>query len=225
MRARPTPEALSALVADGLTARQIADAIDRPERSVRYWLAQDGSTPRRGMPGGEIGARPSKVDTPDGPLTLARLKSLLRLDEATGIFYRLTTRGRMHAGDEAGAVSGSRGYVMVGVDGRQYLAHRLGYFYRFGAWPPAQLDHINGDRADNRPANLRLATRVENAQNRRAKGTGVSGLLGVSKARGRWSARITVEGRRTYLGYWADPAKAHEAYLAAKRVHHPFNTL
>lgn len=222
---RADVQTLAHMVGHGLTVSQIAAEIGAPERTVRGWLYETGLKPRRGLPGGEIGSRKSKADTPIGPLTVERLKSLLWFDEGAGVFCRVRTRGRMNAGAPAGALNG-RGYVSVGVDGRTYAAHRLVYFYRSGAWPDRQVDHINGDRTDNRPCNLRLATPQENVQNKRAKGFGESGLLGAAKGRnGKFTSSIVHGGKRHYLGEFGTAYEAHMAHIDAKRRLHPFNTL
>jgi len=54
----------------------------------------------------------------------------------------------------AGSVH-STGYVRIGVDGGKYTAHCLAWLYTHGVWPSDQIDHINGNRSDNRIANLR----------------------------------------------------------------------
>lgn len=105
-----------------------------------------------------------------------------------------------------------------GENGRIYIErmHRL----IMGA-PPfegAQVDHINGDRLDNRRINLRWATRRQNLGNSRRPSNNTSGYKGVSwdEARGMWRADITTSiGRRKFLGYFGTPEKAASAYDGA----------
>lgn len=92
----------------------------------------------------------------------------------------------------------------------------------------ASIDHINGDRADNRIANLRQATTAENSQNERGpRAHATSGFLGVGwhAQQSRWRARITVNGKRRHLGLFDTPEAAYAAYVEAKRALHPFSTL
>lgn len=78
-------------------------------------------------------------------------------------------------------------------------------------------DHINGDGLDNRRANLRPATARENQHNARKRIDNVSGHKGASfhKATGKWQAQIQIDGKVTYLGYYATAELAHAAYREA----------
>ncbi len=90
-----------------------------------------------------------------------------------------------------------------------------------GKWPTHQVDHINGMRADNRWKNLREATPLQNARNRRpTKETG-SGRVGVcfDKTRAKWSAYIGVDNRTINLGFFAEIEEAVAARADAEKVH------
>ena len=86
-------------------------------------------------------------------LTAERLREQLRYDAETGVFTRRVGSGHARAGDMAGSVL-STGYVRIGIDGAKYTAHCLVWLYVNGVWPD-QIAHINGNRSDNRIANLR----------------------------------------------------------------------
>jgi hypothetical protein len=109
------------------------------------------------------------------------------------------------------------------VLGRIYLAHRLAWMYVYGRWPAKGLDidHINGNRQDNRIANLREVTRGQNMQNqRRASSRSTTGLLGVLRKSRRFAAHITADGRTHCLGTFDTPEEAHRVYMDAKsRLH------
>ncbi|WVS23937.1 hypothetical protein QkW1_14 [Ralstonia phage QkW1] len=88
---------------------------------------------------------------------------------------------------------------------------------------PRQVDHINGNKLDNRRCNLRVCTKAENVRNRGAQANNVTGLKGVCLHRGKWKAQISHRGRRRDLGYFASPQLAHEFYcLAADLLHGEF---
>lgn len=157
----------------------------------------------------------------------ARLVELFIYEPESGAFVRRCSISNQHAGDVSGSKH-CRGYVSVCIDSRAYLAHRLAWLYVHGEWPAHQLDHIDGNRANNAIANLRQATAAQNGQNKRkASGFGSSGLLGVTwdKVNLLWRAKIKVNGRSLCLGRFTGKHEAHEAYLAAKRQLHPFGTL
>lgn len=159
-------------------------------------------------------------------LTQARLQELFYYDQATGIFTRKVATSNVKAGKTTGSLD-SKGHLNFRVDKRMHLAHRLAWLYCYGEFPSGQIDHINGVRTDNRIANLRDVPASINAQNiRRARADNKTGFLGVSKhAGGKYVAQIQVNGKVTHLGLFTDPEVAHQAYLSAKRIHHPGCTI
>lgn len=136
------------------------------------------------------------------PLTRERLRELLTYDPATGYFqWRVTASNRAPAGSMATNVDTTTGYVRVNIDGRRYYAHRLAFLYMTGIRPPAEVDHINGDRSDNRFCNLRLATRSENERNKPVRRDSRVGARGVEQlTSGSFMVRVTVNGRRGCYG-------------------------
>ena len=156
-------------------------------------------------------------------LTLERVQELLEYDVSAGNFRWLRTSRTMKAGAVAGSVERD-GYVRISIDGTRYRAHRLAWLLQRGQWPVGEIDHINGQRADNRIVNLRDVTHSVNIQNQRQalSNNASSGLLGVTRTQGqlRFRAKIQTPEGRLHLGYFDSPAEAHAAYLAAKRRLH-----
>lgn len=154
-------------------------------------------------------------------LNSTRLRELLYYDASTGVFTRrVTTSPKAQAGTVAGGLDGKRHWV-IRVDSRRYQAHRLAWLYVYGKWPDGDVDHINGDGADNRIANLRDVSHATNMQNQRqARRTNTSRYLGVTKKRNKWQAYITAAGKPQYLGVFDTPEEAHAAYVEAKRQQH-----
>jgi hypothetical protein len=152
-------------------------------------------------------------------LTADRLREVLAYDAATGIFTRKTSTGRRwKAGLVAGTVARSR-YVVIQVDGVLYQAHRLAWLYVHGEWPPEIIDHINGDRTDNRLENLRCATNALNKANSRLRRDNSSGFKGVYAAGRWWRAQIRVNGHILHIGRFASKEAAHAAYMSEARKH------
>lgn len=160
-----------------------------------------------------------------GPLTVSRLRELLHYDPQTGIFrWRVARRPNIKAGDEAGWLH-KDGCRMIGIDQREYKAHRLAWFYMTGHWP-VEIDHRNGARGDNCFENLRELPHALNLQNqRRAKSTNRTGLLGVTLFNGTFRAQIMLNGKNIYLGCYPTAEAAHRAYVVAKRRVHPAGLL
>lgn len=148
------------------------------------------------------------------PPSFSAANERLAYDPATGAFTH-KARLRLPAGP-AGATNDD-GYRIICVNYRRCRAHQLAWLLTHGEWPDRDIDHINGDRADNRLANLRLATRTENNANARVHSQSRSGLKGVSyhRTHRKWFARIKKHGRSIFLGYFDSPDAAHAAYVAA----------
>lgn len=155
-------------------------------------------------------------------LMLDELKRALTYNESTGIFTWNITVGRASAGSRAGCPSAPGRYRQIRLSRRQYLEHRLAWFYIYGKWPSVAIDHINGDKSDNRLANLREATLSENQHNRGCPITNTSGFKGVSWCRRTklWHAAIKVSRRSINLGYFDRPEDAAKTYEAAALKYH-----
>jgi len=153
-------------------------------------------------------------------ITQARVKELFDYNPTTGeLTRRVTVRAWAQAGSLAGTFD-SQGYRQVGIDGRKYRAHRLVWLLVHGELPSSLIDHINGQRDDNRLSNLRLATNSDNQHNIGCKRHSRSGVKGVywHKARQQWAAEIRINGHKTFLGLFPDvpsAAAALEAHRAA----------
>lgn len=158
-------------------------------------------------------------------LTATFVRALLLYDPLTGDFFKRSKKGKLVqialAVDKFG-----RRQIVFGT--KHYKAHRVAWLYMTGELPANHVDHIDGDASNNAFTNLRLATNKENMQNR--KGHTVAnklGFLGVcpNGQNGKFTAQITVQGKKLHLGTFDTPEEAHEAYLDAKRKFHPFNTM
>lgn len=155
-----------------------------------------------------IKAQPRALRT---ELTAERLRELLDYEPETGWFFWRISRRKASAGSKAGTRwQPPHDYVAIGIDRKIYLAHRLAWLYMTGEWSQIDVDHINGDRSDNRWVNLREAVRWQNLANSKLSATNKSGFKGVcfDKSRGLWLATISVAGVHYNLGRYATAEEA-----------------
>lgn len=153
-------------------------------------------------------------------IDLAKLRSMIEYNPETGKFYALYSHKDLPVGREVGCIDS--GYVRLSVAGKIYKGHRLAWFYTYGEWPSGDIDHVNGDKSDNRICNLRKASRGQNMMNIGLKKHNTSGYKGVSYYRktGKWKAQIQSNGKKVGLGYFDDIRDAAEAYIfAALELH------
>lgn len=152
----------------------------------------------------------------------SKLLALLSLDESTGLLtwrFRPDARKEWNSkfsGQPAFCSKHNQGYLRGAIDNVSYLTHRVVWKMMHGD-EPEQIDHLNGNRADNRPDNLRSSCNQDNSRNqaRRKNASGVSGIY-KHKASGLWHARIYVAGKAKSLGYFHDLADARIAREKAK---------
>jgi hypothetical protein len=143
-------------------------------------------------------------------LTQAYLKSILHYDPETGIFInRKVRQGSTRAFSVAGCI-GSHGYLSIRISRMLYLSHRLAFLYMTGKFPAKYVDHIDGDKLNNRWANLRDVSMQQNLRNAVRPTTNTSGVVGVrwNTQCNKWTARIHVSGRSVYLGIFDEFEKA-----------------
>jgi hypothetical protein len=112
----------------------------------------------------------------------------------------------------------SSGYRLGAIFNEKHLAHRVIWAMQTGKWPVGDIDHIDGDRLNNRWSNLRLVSHAVNGRNAVLKSSNTSGANGVSYRpdRGKWRARIMVDGREKSLGHFDSYREAVEARRAAQ---------
>ena len=154
-----------------------------------------------------------------------RAHELLRYDPETGrLHYRddaQDMRGHRHrqAGKEAFLTRKDNGYLVGKIDGRRYYAGPIIMLLTTGTWPEGQVDHINHIRDDNRLKNLRDISRSENMRNNARSIANTSGTTGVvwARARGKWVARINVNGKRIHIGCFTKKLDAISARRDAQR--------
>ncbi|MDS1142431.1 HNH endonuclease signature motif containing protein [Pusillimonas sp. SM2304] len=152
-----------------------------------------------------------------------RLREVALYHPDTGIFYATPARPTsVRPGSILGYLR-KDGYWYIRVDGHQYLAHRLAWLYVYGEWPKHLIDHIDGNKSNNRIKNLRDVPKHINQQNIRAPYKSSStNTLGViwNKRDKQWYAVITTNKKKRHLGMFKNKEDAVMAYLEAKRESH-----
>lgn len=160
---------------------------------------------------------------PDAPKHRVVRKSQIPIDDAkrdlhydpeTGIFTcKITGKSPM-------GTPHSQGYLCIYVTGEQFLAHRLAWAMSNNEQPNT-IDHINGDKSDNRLQNLRSVSAVENYRNQKKRARTKNDHVGVHwrDDRGTWLVRITVDKRSLYVGSYADLNEAITARREAEIKH------
>lgn len=156
-------------------------------------------------------------------LAQTELSELISYCPDTGMFTWAPNRPLSVAGKVAGSVD-LKGYTVIRVLGKLHKAHRLAWFIVTGEWPE-QVDHIDGNRSNNKFENLREATQAENAQNRGVMATNKSGVTGVfwASREGKWGASHSVNGKHVSLGRFTNFDEAVKARLEAKAKTHLFH--
>lgn len=145
-------------------------------------------------------------------------------DPGAGAITNRVSRTSRRAGERA-ETPVHCGYRWVTLGGARYYAHRVAWTLAYGVEPSGFIDHINGDRADNRLCNLRCATHSENLRNRGIPCHNTSGIKGVSweESSKTWRASIGVNRKRIYLGRFAKKGDAAKAVADARsRLHGDF---
>lgn len=127
---------------------------------------------------------------------------------------KLLWKVRKSFGIKIGSVAGKpddEGYYRIKIDGKNYRRNRLIWYMHNGEIPDGYvIDHIDDDPTNDRIENLRLATQSQNLVRKKKMLSNTSGFIGVdyNKARGKYRARIMVEGKRINLGYFDTPEEA-----------------
>lgn len=154
--------------------------------------------------------------------TIAQLNQALTYNPETGVFHWMVNRGRFARIGAVASGTNCNSYIAIKVYQKKLYAHRLAWLMAVGEILDGfEIDHIDGNKSNNKLANLRAVTRTVNQQNKRKPlNTNTSGFLGVSKEGKGWKAEIRVNGKKLYIGTFEKPEIAYQAYIQVKRQNH-----
>jgi hypothetical protein len=136
------------------------------------------------------------------------LHNYLSADFQSGVLTWLPRAGQKifntrYAGTVALNHSDEKGYKRGLLLYRPYKAHRVIYAMYHGEWP-IEIDHIDGNPANNSIDNLRDVGRVGNLRNMPKQSRNKTGCTGVKmdprRKRKKWLARIGVDGKTVHVG-------------------------
>jgi hypothetical protein len=152
------------------------------------------------------------------------LKSILNYDLETGFFTWLWRKdisncvNMREVGKVAGSICPTTKYRRIKINGKLYKCSRLAWIYVYNKNPNFMIDHINGDRSDDRISNLREATRSQNGANRSKQKRNKWGNKGITvRPNGKYQAEIRANGKRYYLGVYETADDAGIAYANASK--------
>ena len=161
-------------------------------------------------------------------IPVSMLRQIFNCDPVIGVVYWKIARKNVMAGDIAGHLCKSTGYEKITFNRRGFKSHRVIWALVHGEWPELEVDHINGDRSDNKISNLRLASHVENIRNmktRKNKKCVLKGVTPYKNQTNKFVAQIRIDGKQQKLGVFSTEQEAHNAYcdVAAKFFGRFFN--
>jgi hypothetical protein len=153
-------------------------------------------------------------------MTQQELKDLLHYDQDTGIFTWLISRGSIKSGKKIN--NSIFDYTNIKINKKSYRAHRLAWLYIYGYIPINQIDHINGNKSDNRLCNLREVTNQQNQFNSPIRKDNKSGVKGVHwhKKQNKWVANLHINGKAKQLGSFDNLEEAKKVINEARLLHH-----
>jgi len=140
----------------------------------------------------------------------------LEYQKETGKLFWKKTRGDGYKGSEAGYLR-TDGYIVICIAKTLVRAHRVAWFLHYGKWPENEIDHIDGNPANNKIENLRDVLHRANLTNMKLHREGrlVGTIFNKKSIKNPWGARIKINGRRVYLGHFPTEQEAHQAYIKA----------
>lgn len=137
-----------------------------------------------------------------------------------GILYWKKAKEKVTVGNNAGCISNT-GYLCVGIDRTPFLNHRVIFMMHKG-YMPIMIDHIDGNKLNNKIENLRETTRGQNRMNSKLQSNNISGAKNVNwnKKHKKWYVQLSAEGKKLYFGSYFD---LNVARFVAETMRHKYH--
>nr|QMP82990.1 MAG: hypothetical protein [Caudoviricetes sp.] len=152
-------------------------------------------------------------------ITKEEIETLFRYENGK-LFWKERTSNKIKKDLEAGTLT-SNGYRTVHVNGKRIRTHRIIYILHFG-YAPYMIDHINGDKLDNRIENLRPTNHLTNQFNAKISIKNTSGVKGVvwCKDRNKWKVQIQKNKKTHFFGYFDTLEEAEICMRESRKLLH-----
>jgi hypothetical protein len=136
------------------------------------------------------------------------------------LYWKFSLSSKSPKGTIAGTIKHDK-YRRIGLNKKPYLAHRLIFMMHHG-YLPEIVDHIDGNRLNNRIENLREATQSQNCQNQKIPTNNTSGYKNVrwNARKKKWFVNIRVNKKDIHIGYFADIELADLVAQEARNKYH-----
>ncbi len=161
----------------------------------------------------------AKLQVRKRQILIKELNSFCKYNPETGELISIKRRPYTHeiVGQSLGTLN--NGYLMIYIKGIHYYNHRLAWLLNYKVWPTNEIDHIDGNRANNKLSNLRDVTVNINQQNTKLNKRNKSGVTGViwNWEASKWKARIGINNKDIHLGFYEDFLDAVDARLVAEK--------
>jgi hypothetical protein len=148
-----------------------------------------------------------------------KVKDLFFYSKELGrLFWKKSPCNAVRAGAEAGTLCKASGYRFIFIAGKRYSSHRIMWLFLKGKFPKGQIDHIDGNKINNKISNLRDVTATENQKNQARYKNNSSGFAGVSwlPLANKWQTYISHNRKRKSLGNFEHLSDAVRCRLSAE---------
>lgn len=151
-------------------------------------------------------------------ITQEKLKELVEYKDGH-LFVK--TRWTYHVKEGAALGTKTKGYIQIRIQNKRYFEHRLVFIYHHG-YCPEYIDHIDGDKSNNRIENLRPATLTQNNYNVKTPKSNKSGVKNVhwNKKNNNWNVTLSANNKSMYFGSFDDLELAALVAEEARNLHH-----